>query len=285
MAFFMNLNPKYQTVSFDDYELLDIGDSEKLERFGDLILIRPEISAKNTSKSIKNWENLAHCKFVQDSGNKGRWIDINNHVKNWIIDFKSTRISLEFYPFKHIGVFPEQAKNWDLLSKKLNKDTSFLNLFAYTGVSSLVAAKTGAKVIHIDSSKSINEKAKTNFESNNIDSISCITEDAVKFAEKEVRRGNRYDAIQMDPPAFGYASNKKKWTIKKQLPVLLELSSKLLKNNGILILNTYSPTINKEFILTEAKKHFSNVEVGLLWTKSKSGKFLVHGHLLYAKIN
>ena len=177
----MKLNPKFKTGSLSSYRLIDIGDAQKLEQFGGVTLIRPEISAKAIRKTIKSWPNKANAQFVQEGSNKGHWKRFKDIETPWVIDLRDFKMELELYPFKHVGVFPEQSVNWNLINELLSEGKTFLNLFAYTGASSMVGAKTGAKVIHVDSSKSIISKAKRNAELNSIETISWVHEDALKF--------------------------------------------------------------------------------------------------------
>lgn len=233
-------------VDFPDYELIDFGQGRKLERFGSEILNRPESTAFDMEKKDSKIWKSAHHIFKETDANKGIWTPdtdlqwkINLKVKN-----RKLELNLSKGKYKHIGVFPEQLTHWRLIEKQLNKGKSMLNLFAYTGVSSLVGAATGASVTHIDSSKSIMKVARENAAENNIDTIRFIQEDALKFAERELKRKRFYNLIICDPPVFGMGVKREKWKLDKDLPKLIQTLSKITLPEGILILNTYSPRVS-----------------------------------------
>lgn len=274
-----------------DYELIDHGNGRKLERFGEIVLDRPEPSANwKKSTPASEW-NSADAIFTENKSQKGSW---NKSLNDWNISYPIGDSEIIFKlsqgSFKHPGIFPEQAENWEFINKKCKEliargiTPKFLNLFAYTGGASLAADLSGAEVTHIDSVKSVVNWARENAELNNIDSIRWIVEDAPTFVEKEIRRGNTYHGIIMDPPIFGLGPKGGRWKLNRDLPELLENVMKLLEpDNRFFILNTYSPQLP----LSELRKmlpnvagfpnHFESTTLGL---KSSSEKELPLGNLV-----
>lgn len=274
-----------------DYELIDHGNGRKLERFGTVILDRPEPSATwKKSLSDSEW-NKADAVFSENKNQKGSW---DKNLTDWNISYPFGDSEIIFKlsqgSFKHPGIFPEQAENWEFINKKCKELTAkgitpkFLNLFAYTGGASLAADLSGAEVTHIDSVKSVVNWARENAELNNINSIRWIVEDAPTFVEKEIRRGNKYHGIIMDPPIFGLGPKGGRWKLNRDLPRLLENVIKLLdEKNRFFIINTYSPQLP----LPELKRLLStitgfpdNFESNTLGLKSTSGKELPLGNLV-----
>lgn len=265
--------------AWKDYELIDCGNQKKLERWGETITIRPEINAYFQPKfNYKEWRKSAHFEFHQKSARSGEWESIRPSKKEWVINFNEIQFKTSLAPFKHTGVFPEQAYNWEWIENNVIAHSRFLNLFGYTGISSLVARKKKADVYHVDASKSINEWAKQNLSLNKFDDIHWVTDDALKFIEREKKRQNKYDFIFMDPPAHGIGANKKHWKLEKMLPQLLNTAISLLNNSGKIILNTYSPKVDdrkiKE-IMMDTK--CNNFKYELLCIQSKTGKTLEFG--------
>ena len=219
---------KNTTKKSHDYELIDSGEEEKLERFGDFILRRPDPQAIwEKKKEEKDW-NKADAFFELISG-KGKWENRKPFPKDWIVTIEGINFLLKPSLSKHIGIFPEQSFHWRWLSEKIKekivsgRKISVLNLFAYTGGASLACAKSGASVCHVDSSDfAVDCAAKNRDVSHLSDSnIRFIVEDVRKFVEREVRRGNKYDIIIMDPPIYGKGAKKEIWNLEKDLPNLL----------------------------------------------------------------
>jgi 23S rRNA (cytosine1962-C5)-methyltransferase len=274
---------KWINKGFDEYELIDAGGGKKLERWGDMVTVRPELQAYfKSGKSFSEWNNLNPLTFEEVEGRKGKW---KCKPTKWEFKVNELTIQLETTTFKHIGIFPEQHVNWSFLTKELNTSKRFLNLFAYTGVASLVARSTGAEVTHVDSVKQLISWARKNMELSQLDGIKWVHEDALKFAQREVKRRNTYDGIVMDPPAWGIGAKGEKWKIEDQLPLLIETAATLLSKNGFLIINTYSPRVDLKQIYAIATRYFKkeNIEIGELWTETSTGKELFHGHLLRAR--
>ena len=283
----VSIATKLFTQAWDSYELLDAGGGKKLERFGSVTTIRPELQAYfKSDTTFVEWEKKADCAFIEKSTTKGLW-KRRNTLENdsWNIAYKDLQFKLELTSFKHLGIFPEQVINWDFLTSNLNPSKTFLNLFAYTGIASVVARNTGAAVTHVDSVKQLIHWAKENMELNQLSDIRWMHEDALTFAQKEVKRGKKYDVILMDPPAFGFGAKGEKWILEQKLPALLETAYQLLSDNGTLILNTYSPKITLQDVVRETTKFFDkrNIEANELWGKTKLGKELFYGNLVRVK--
>ena len=272
------------TTGWDDYELIDAGGGKKLERWGKIITIRPEVQAYfKSEKSFTEWSQLANFEFVANGAQSGTWKVLKKDTPpSWEISYQSLRFQLELTKFKHIGLFPEQRINWDFIIDHLSSDKRFLNLFAYTGAASCVAKSTGAETIHVDSVKHLISWARINQDLSNLAHIKWVHEDALKFVEREIKRGNQYDGIIMDPPVWGLGAKGEKWRLEDQLETLMIGAKSLLTKDGCLILNTYSPTISLKDIERLANKHFatSKKEVKELWMKTTTGKELYYGNLL-----
>ena len=277
-------NIRIYTEGWDDYELIDAGGGKKLERWGSIITIRPEVQAYFKSElSFSEWNQRAHFEFISKSAQAGEWKELKKDTpKFWSISYKSIRFQLELTKFKHVGLFPEQRINWDFISSHLNKDKRFLNLFAYTGAASCVAKNTTAETVHVDSVKQLISWARTNQDLSQLAGIKWVHEDALKFVEREIKRGNKYDGIIMDPPAWGLGAKGEKWKLEDKLESLIIGAKSILNKDGFLILNTYSPTISIKEIQQLATKYFknSNTEVKELWMKTTTGKELYYGNLL-----
>lgn len=271
------------TKGWEDYELIDAGGGKKLERWGSIITIRPEVQAYFKSKiSFADWEKQAHWEFREGKGKTGKWSRLNQAPDNWQIRYKRLVFQLELTKFKHVGLFPEQRINWDYISDKLNSESKMLNLFAYTGAASLMARQKGADTFHVDSVTQLITWAKANMELSRLLNIHWVHEDALKFALREVKRGNKYDVIVMDPPAWGIGAKNEKWKLEDKIDVLLSAARDLLNEEGSLVLNTYSPTITLEYLRDLSMLYFDNkhVELKELWMKTSTGSDLFYGNLM-----
>lgn len=272
------------TQAWDDYELIDAGGGKKLERWGKIITIRPEVQAYfKSEKPFTEWRQIAHWEFIPKGSQSGNWKALKKDVpKSWTIKYKRLKFQLELTKFKHLGLFPEQRLNWDYLLENLKDEDRFLNLFAYTGAASCAARYTGAETIHVDSVKQLISWARINMEESKLLNIKWVLEDALKFAQREQKRGNKYKGILMDPPAWGLGSKGEKWKLEEKIDELLALAATLLEKDGFLILNTYSPTLDIEMIHSLAEMYFGNktFEVKELWMKTTTGKDLYFGNLL-----
>lgn len=237
---------------FNNYELIDSGDFKKLERFGEYITIRPEPQAIwSKSLSEEAWKKQAHVKFVPVSSSNGKWEFLKKMPENWELEYKHQQLHIKFNlaltKFKHVGIFPEQSVNWDFIFEKLQlikqcvERPKVLNLFAYTGGSSLAACAGGAETYHVDSIKQVVSWANRNMESSGLKDIRWVVEDAVKFVKRELKRGKIYQGIILDPPAYGHGTDGEKWKLEDQInEMIFDVLSLLDKENHFFILNTYS---------------------------------------------
>ena len=235
---------------FDKYKLLKTSDGKKLELWNNYTLLRPD--PEIIWHSLDNF-GYVDAEYQRSNTGGGKWIINNNKVNDsWIIKYHDYIFNLKLMSFKHTGLFPEQAYNWNYLEKKIldskRKDIKVLNLFAYTGAASVVALKNGASVVHVDSSKGMIEWAKENVISNGLQDkpIRFLQDDCLKFVKREIRRGNKYDIIMMDPPSFGRGSSGEVWNIENSLFELVSLCKELLSDNPIMLLiNSYTTGLSK----------------------------------------
>lgn len=281
--------------NFNDYEVLDCGDNEKIERFGDYILRRPDPQAIWHPENFKKYKVNAIYHRSSRGGGSWEFIDL---PKTWKIDYEVDKnvkmvFNLKPFTFKHTGIFPEQAVNWKFIydfCKKVSdggKELKVLNLFAYTGGATLAASIAGAKVTHVDAAKGMLTWAKENAESSKIanDKIRWIVDDCKKFVEREIRRGNVYDGIIMDPPSYGRGPSGEVWKLEDSIYDFVELTMKLLaKKNSFLILNSYTTglqasvmdyIVNKSATANGIKGSTDSYEIGL--KVSSSGLTLPEG--------
>ena len=228
-----------------DYEILDTSGGEKLERWGDYLLVRPDPQVIwSTPKSLKGWKKMnGHYHRSNKGGGEWEFFDL---PEQWSVSYKGLLFHLKPFSFKHTGLFPEQAANWDWFSEKIRdagRPVKVLNLFAYTGGATLAAAKAGASVTHVDASKGMVSWAKENAASSGLGdaSIRWIVDDCQKFVEREIRRGNHYDAIIMDPPSYGRGPKGEIWKIEDALYPLVQLCARLLSEQPLFFLiNSYT---------------------------------------------
>lgn len=260
-----------------DYEVIDCSDGEKLERWGKYILLRPDPQVLwSTPKKNPNWNKL-NGHYHRSNKGGGEW-EFFSLPKQWTINYRDLTFNLKPFSFKHTGLFPEQAANWDWFSKIIKesgrKDVKVLNLFAYTGGATCAAAKAGAAVTHVDASKGMVTWAKENAVSSVLSDapIRWIVDDCVKFVEREIRRGNKYDAIIMDPPSYGRGPKGEIWKIEEKIHPFIQLCSKLLSDKPLFFLvNSYTtglaPAVLTYMISTEVKAryggHVISDEIGL----------------------
>ena len=237
-----------------DYEMIDSGGCEKLERFGRYVVRRPEPQALwDKSLSEEEWKELAHASFLRKPGkfndDRGEWSPKPGVPTKWKIvyaagDLKFT-MRLGLTSFKHVGVFPEQASNWDYIYRQTRAisggKSKVLNLFAYTGGASLAACAAGAETVHVDSVKQVISWARENMELSGLNGIRWILDDAIKFVEREIRRGNQYNGIILDPPAFGHGPGGERWVLDQNIAGIIRACGRLLKPaDSFLVLNLYS---------------------------------------------
>ena len=228
---------------FNDYEILAMSTGYKYERWGSVYLKRPdpEIIQPGNDNNIK-----VDATYNRSNTGGGAWIINKNVPSSWIVNYKDMKFNLKLMGFKHTGLFPEQAYNWDIIRNKIkysNKEVNVLNLFAYTGAASVAALMEGANVVHVDSSKGMIEWAKENVRLNKLDEnkIKFYIDDVKKLVKREIRRGNKYDIIIMDPPSFGRGAKNEVWSIEKDLYNLVSDASSLLSDEPLLfIINSYT---------------------------------------------
>ena len=228
---------------FHEYQLLDFGKGRKLERFGELILDRPCPAAERLERADTGIWAPADGRFDRTDGKRGEWTSGGNLPRQWTIHHGSIALELKPTEFGHLGVFPEQAANWDWIAEQLGgagRLTKVLNLFGYTGGSTLAAAAAGARVVHVDSAKNTVARARRNTELSGMAGapIRWITDDALKFVRRELRRGNGYDAVILDPPSYGHGARAEVWSLSKHLPSLLEMCGRLTAGRRQFILLT-----------------------------------------------
>lgn len=259
-----------------DYEIIDVSCGEKLERWGDYLLIRPDPQAIwHTKKEHDGWYHPnAHYHRSKKGGGSWEFIDL---PKQWQISYKNLNFELKPFSFKHTGLFPEQAVNWDYMTDKIIKagrPVKVLNLFAYTGGATVACAKAGAHVTHVDASKGMVTWAKENAAASGLKDapIRYLVDDCMKFVEREIRRGNHYDAILMDPPSYGRGPGGEVWKIEEKIHDLVKLCAKLLSDNPVFfIINSYTtglqPAVLSYIINTEITAYFGGKvradEIGL----------------------
>lgn len=265
-----------------NYKLIDSGDGRRLEQFGDYILDRPDPEVLWKKALPESGWQKASAVF------KDGWIQKISIPAKWVLNHNDVKFYAKLAPFKHTGVFPEQSGQWDYVYKKVKsneQEVSVLNLFAYTGIASLFAAKAGAKVTHVDASKPAITWASENRDLNLMQyaPIRWIVDDVIKFTERESKRGNKYDAIIMDPPVYGHAPNGETWNFNKDFPILLENCRKILSKNPLFILvNAYAISSSSITLANTLQGAFDDlkgtVENGELTLKEESaGRLLSTG--------
>lgn len=289
--------------SWNEYELIDSGGLEKLEQFGDYILARPDPQAVwRKALPEAEWEQLAHARYRRgrgarlagpDQGEKGEWARKNVMPDQWNIGYHYKELDMNFRlgltAFGHIGIFPEQAANWNYifdLLKQAPPGTSprVLNLFAYTGGSSLAARAGGAGVVHVDSVKPVMTWAREMMEASGLRDIRWVVEDALKFVRREVKRGNRYQGIILDPPAYGRGPEGEKWVLEESIDEMIHLCQQLADHDRFfLVLSLYSmgfsPLISESLIRTHFGKP-SNLQSGVFYVTDRSSRKLPMGTFL-----
>ena len=230
-------------TDFNDYKILDMGNGEKLEKWGNVTLLRPDPQIVWTSEhEFTNYD----ARYIRSKSGGGSW-DIKSRVpQSWQVKYQDLTFNLKLMGFKHTGLFPEQAYNWNLLKERIskeNREINVLNLFAYTGGATVAALSAGANVVHVDSSRGMVDWAKENVTASGLENnkVRFLVDDCIKFVKREIRRENKYDVIIMDPPSFGRGANGEVWDIEKDLYPLVDLCTELLSDNPILfIINSYT---------------------------------------------
>ena len=270
---------------FNDYKIISMSNGEKLEKWGNYTLLRPD---PEIIWSDKLDSSIADAIYHRSDKGGGYWEKIKKLPDYWTINYKDLKFNVKLMGFKHTGIFPEQSINWDFMRDKIknsNRKIKVLNLFAYTGCASVACLKEGAEVVHVDSSKGMIDWAKENVKLNKLEDkpIRFLVDDCIKFVEREIRRGNKYDAIVMDPPSFGRGANGEVWSIDKNLFDLVNLCMQILTDDPLFfIINTYTAGLSKIVVenilkLTIGKNHSGTIASYELGIESQDGLILPCG--------
>ncbi|MFR9165385.1 MAG: class I SAM-dependent methyltransferase [Dysgonomonas sp.] len=272
-----------------DYELIDSGNYEKLERFGRYILSRPEPQAVwNKTLPDSEWSRMSDAVFKKEKSSnsdneRGKWILKKGMPEQWFINYNYKGMKLRFRlgltSFKHVGIFPEQCENWNFIYDTIKgfkrTDISVLNLFAYTGGASVAAKSAGADVTHVDSVKQVVTWSRENMEASGLENIRWVVEDVLKFCNREVKRGKKYNGIILDPPAYGRGPNGEKWILEDNIAELMSLCRNLLsEQDSFLILNLYSMGFSSIIAENLIKDYFPEVK------HCQYGELLIPDHSL-----
>ncbi len=266
-----------------EYEILDMANGEKLERWGDIVLVRPDPQIIWKEKSFPNKWNNINARYSRSNTGGGAWEYKSKMPQNWQVKYKNLTFNIKPMGFKHTGLFPEQAVNWDWMREKIKnakRDIKVLNLFAYTGGATVACLEAGASCCHVDSSKGMTSWAKENVISSGLEkaNVRYIVDDVIKFVNREIRRGNKYDAIIMDPPSYGRGTNGEVWQFEENIYDLVNLCTKVLSDKPLFFLiNSYTTGISSKVLenileLNINKKYKGTItsgEVGLPMTNSK----------------
>ena len=274
-----------KTINFPEYKILDTSNGMKLESWNGVKLLRPDPQIIWNDKDKSIWSNI-DAKYERSNKGGGEWNIFNKNIPDrWQIHYDDLTFNLKLMGFKHTGLFPEQAYNWTMLKNiiKNKKDVKVLNLFAYTGAASVACLSAGASVVHVDSSRGMVDWAKENVESSNLSDkpIRFIVDDVVKFVEREIRRGNKYDIILMDPPSFGRGSNKEVWNIETDLYNLVNKCTEILSDDPLLFLiNSYTTGLSMTVLenilnLTVNKKYKGNITSDELGIKEENSEIIL----------
>lgn len=259
-----------------DYEILDMANGEKLERWGNIYLVRPDPQIIWKDKSYPEKWKKADARYSRSNTGGGSWSYQKRLPEAWQVKYKELTFNIKPMGFKHTGLFPEQAVNWDWMIDKIkgaNREIKVLNLFAYTGGATVACSFAGASVCHVDSSKGMVSWAKENVASSGLADrpVRFIIDDVMKFVQREIRRGNKYDAIIMDPPSYGRGKNGEVWQFENNIADLVELCSEVLSDNPLFFLiNSYTTGISSKVLeniltlkLKLRKGKYSSGEIGL----------------------
>jgi len=268
-----------------DYEIIDMANGEKLERWGNIKLIRPDPQIIWKNKTYPNEWKTANAKYTRSNTGGGGWEYKKKLPESWQIKYKKLTFNIKPMGFKHTGLFPEQAVNWDWMIQKIQnsgREIKVLNLFAYTGGATVACLSAGASVCHVDSSKGMTTWAKENVESSGLRDkpVRFIIDDVIKFVQREIRRGNTYDAIVMDPPSYGRGKNGEVWQFENNISDLIELCTQVLSNKPLFFLiNSYTTGISSKVLenLLELnmKKHKGKITSGEIGLPMKNSKLVL----------
>ena len=264
--------------NFKDYELIDASNGEKLERWGKYILLRPDPTVIwDNGNLLEKYKGKIDAIYYRSNKGGGHWENLRKIPSTWTINYKDLTFNIKQMGFKHTGIFPEQAVNWEYMMNKIEnakRHIKVLNLFGYTGAASVACLKAGASVTHVDASKGMVEVCKENVISSGLKDkqVRYLVDDVVKFVKREIRRGNKYDAIVMDPPSYGRGANGEVWDIEKDLANLVNLCLEILSDKPLFfIINSYTTGLSKtsleNLLLTTINKKYKGIvtssEIGL----------------------
>ena len=272
---------------WNEYELIDCSNGEKLEKWGDIYLLRPDPQIIwNNGNLIDKYKNI-NAYYHRSNKGGGYWENLKKTPASWVVHYKNLAFNIKQMGFKHTGLFPEQAVNWDFMIDKIrksNRKIKVLNLFAYTGGATVACLSAGASVVHVDSSRGMVDWAKENVKSSNLEdkNVRFLVDDCVKFVKREIRRGNKYDAIIMDPPSYGRGSKKEVWDIEKDLFNLVKLCKEILVDEPLFfIINSYtaglSPQVLNNILNIVLGDKKGTITCGELGIKAKNGLVLPAG--------
>ena len=240
------------TKHWTSYTLLDCAGGQRLERWGEVVLIRPDPQVIWQGRSSPLWQ-TAHARYERSSSGGGQWVFMRDMPEQWQISYRELKFHVKPMGFKHTGLFPEQAVNWDLLGDAIRNsefgirnETRVLNLFAYTGGATLACLAAGAHVTHVDAAKGMVQRARENAQLSGLADrpVRWIVDDCVKFCQREIRREKRYDVILLDPPSYGRGPGGEVWQLSEELDDFLSLCADLLEPDGMLLLNAYSAELS-----------------------------------------
>ncbi len=275
------------TEEWEDYEIIAASRGMKLEKWGNIYLLRPDPQIIWDTGDLKEkYYNLIDAIYYRSNKGGGHWENLKNIPSSWCINYKNLKFNIKQMGFKHTGLFPEQAINWDFMIKKIKqakRKLKVLNLFAYTGGATVACLSAGASVCHVDSSRGMVEWCKENVKSSGLEKaeVRYLVDDVVKFVKREIRRGNKYDAIIMDPPSYGRGSNGEVWDIEKNLFELVKLCLEILSDKPLFfIINSYTTGLSSSVLenlltLTVDKKYSGKITCGEIGLPIKENKLVL----------
>ena len=253
------------TNDFKDYEIIDASNGMKYERWGNFYLLRPDPQVIWDNGDLEEkYKDKIDAVYYRSNKGGGHWENKRSIPSSWTINYKDLTFNIKQMGFKHTGLFPEQAVNWDYMMNKIknsNREIKVLNLFAYTGGATVACLKAGAHVTHVDSSRGMVDWCKENVSSSNCDTtkVRYLVDDVIKFVQREIRRGNKYDAIIMDPPSYGRGSNGEVWDIEKNLSYLIKICSEILSDRPLFFLiNSYTTGLSSTVLSNLLKLNIKN---------------------------
>lgn len=277
--------------NWKDYEVISTGKGEKLERWGKVYLLRPDPQVIwECGQDLKKFS-LLNAHYIRENTGGGKWKILKNFPESWTIFYKNLKFKIKPMGFKHTGLFPEQAVNWDKmidLVKKSNRPINALNLFAYTGGASVALASAGASVTHVDASKGMVERAKENMALSGLSDkpVRYIVDDCFKFVQREIRRGKKYDVIILDPPSYGRGPNGEMWKLENNLFDFLKECKKVLSDNPLFVLlNSYTTGLQASVLknLLQLVFNAKNIDADEIGLPTKDGIVLPCGASAFAE--